>query len=256
MREQSQIGIPQTLNLYSYVENNPVTGVDPDGHECFANGACNALSNPAGVQHWIVNGLSNTLSDLLSLNEVAKGSVDVVNAETTKGKVGVGLGLALIVGMNAITGGEEGTLEKGVEKGAEKVAEKTGEAGAASVAKYEVGTYGELSARSAKDGLTIDHIPSNASNVARQEAELGRDLKPAERAAVRDQGTAVAVPDQLHKSGSPTYGGKNTPAQIKADAANPQAAVARDTNAMVKAADSADKPAAKAAADALQKLHD
>jgi hypothetical protein len=113
-----------------------------------------------------------------------------------------------------------------------------------------------LSARSAKDGLTIDHIPSNASNVARQEAELGRDLKPAERAAVRDQGTAVAVPDQLHKSGSPTYGGKNTPAQIKADAANPQAAVARDTNAMVKAADSADKPAAKAAADALQKLHD
>ncbi|MGH9815422.1 MAG: RHS repeat-associated core domain-containing protein, partial [Candidatus Acidiferrales bacterium] len=23
---------PQTLNLYAYVENNPITGIDPDGH--------------------------------------------------------------------------------------------------------------------------------------------------------------------------------------------------------------------------------
>jgi hypothetical protein len=26
------MGDPQTLNLYSYVENNPITGTDPDGH--------------------------------------------------------------------------------------------------------------------------------------------------------------------------------------------------------------------------------
>ena len=26
------MGNPQTLNLYSYVENNPITGTDPDGH--------------------------------------------------------------------------------------------------------------------------------------------------------------------------------------------------------------------------------
>ena len=25
---------PQTLNLYQYVGNNPLTGVDPDGHMC------------------------------------------------------------------------------------------------------------------------------------------------------------------------------------------------------------------------------
>ena len=25
---------PQSLNLYSYVHNNPLTGVDPDGHDC------------------------------------------------------------------------------------------------------------------------------------------------------------------------------------------------------------------------------
>jgi RHS repeat-associated protein len=35
----AQMGIPQTLNLYSYVDNNPITGTDPDGH---------ATSNPCG----------------------------------------------------------------------------------------------------------------------------------------------------------------------------------------------------------------
>jgi RHS repeat-associated protein len=28
----ASLGNPQTLNLYSYVENNPITGTDPDGH--------------------------------------------------------------------------------------------------------------------------------------------------------------------------------------------------------------------------------
>lgn len=83
------------------------------------------------------------------------------------------------------------------------------------------------------DGLTIDHIPSNASNIARAESELGGQLSKAKRAAVRDQGMAVAVPEDLRRSASPTYGGRNTPAQIASDAANPKAAAAaRDTSAM------------------------
>src|ERR1035438_5071331 len=89
---------PQTLNLYSYVRNNPLANPDPDGHaECFINGACNflrnVLPNATTTGGAIVNAIGNTVSDLLSLDEVVKGSVDVVQAETTIGRVGVALGL-------------------------------------------------------------------------------------------------------------------------------------------------------------------
>jgi RHS repeat-associated protein len=30
----ADLGSPQSLNLYSYVENNPITNTDPDGHNC------------------------------------------------------------------------------------------------------------------------------------------------------------------------------------------------------------------------------
>jgi hypothetical protein len=126
---------------------------------------------------------------------------------------------------------------------------KSGEGGIEPVRPYEVGTYGELKVRSVTgDGLTLDHIPSNASNLLRAEAELGRPLTPAEAAAVRDQGISVAVPDPSHRSGSPTYGGRNTAEQIAADAADPQAAAARDSQAMVNSASPTDRAAAQAAA--------
>ncbi len=102
--------------------------------------------------------------------------------------------------------------------------------------------------------MDLDHQPSNASNIARAEAELGRPLTAAERAAVRDQGPAVAVPQELHQGASPTYGGRNTPAQIAADAANPAAAAARDAQAMIDAASAANKAAAEAAAAIIRLL--
>jgi RHS repeat-associated protein len=37
---------PQSLNLYVYVLNNPMTGIDKDGHECGGQAACRAKSEP------------------------------------------------------------------------------------------------------------------------------------------------------------------------------------------------------------------
>jgi hypothetical protein len=40
---------PQSLNLYAYVNNNPITGLDPDGHE----GSC--VSTDWGCNSWSAN---------------------------------------------------------------------------------------------------------------------------------------------------------------------------------------------------------
>jgi len=84
----SKLGNPQTLNLYAYVGNNPIMGIDPDGHMgsqaeataqatedwVYGNGASlvgprpgdkpqaqqqNGSSSGGGFLHWLGHGLSN-----------------------------------------------------------------------------------------------------------------------------------------------------------------------------------------------------
>ena len=43
----ASVGNPQTLNLYSYVENNPITGTDPDGHAIDVGEVVDAISQEA-----------------------------------------------------------------------------------------------------------------------------------------------------------------------------------------------------------------
>jgi hypothetical protein len=117
------------------------------------------------------------------------------------------------------------------------------------VEPYETGTFKELKANSLpNDGLDIDHQPSKAAQIKAAEEDLGRTLTAAEKQAVINDGTAVAVPEGVHRAG-PTYGGRNTGAQIATDAKDLEAAAARDAEAMVKNAGSADKTAAQQAAD-------
>jgi hypothetical protein len=117
------------------------------------------------------------------------------------------------------------------------------------VSAYEVGKYGKMRVRSQpRDRLDLDHQPSNASNIARAEAELGRPLTPEEIRHIRDEGTAVAVPEKWHRQRSRTFGGRNTPEQIQADKVDPAGAAALDSRAMVEGAEPADRAAAEAAA--------
>jgi RHS repeat-associated protein len=235
----ADLGDPQSLNLYSYVRNVPTTGFDGDGHWPRLLQADWTRVGEVGKQFAKDLGIAayNATADLLNNTHESRLNVlhyiipDVPKIPTNSTVSGTTANV--VVGAIPLVAFPEGGEARALE----------------AVEAYEVGTYGELRARSVVgDGLSIDHIPSNASNIARKEAELGRELTAAEKTAVRDQGMAVANPDSLHRSASPTYGGRNTPQQIAADAANPQAAAARDTQAMVDAASSANKTKAQAAA--------
>jgi hypothetical protein len=74
---------------------------------------------------------------------------------------------------------------------------------------------------------------------------------PAEQVAVRKHRTAVAVFHDLHQSASPTFWRDRHSGKDTADASNPQAAVAPDTEVMVNAARPADR-AAQASAKQIQ----
>ena len=94
------------------------------------------------------------------------------------------------------------------------------------------GTYGGLKGQKARFGetesLDMDHQPSFASQVLAEEARLGRTLTRDEREALRQSTPAVASPRKVHQQTSPTYGARNTKERQAEDAANPDAAAARD----------------------------
>ncbi len=100
------------------------------------------------------------------------------------------------------------------------------------VKPLDVSSYKELKDRAVVgDGLEHDHIPSFAALRTAKENELGRKLTPAEEKALYQNATAVEVPKDVHQAG-PTYGGKNTAAQVQQDALDLCGAVCRDTDAL------------------------
>ena len=99
--------------------------------------------------------------------------------------------------------------------------------------EFIVTTYGQSTARGSGavgDLLTGDDIPSHASNVVRIETNLGRKLTPDELRTLHSEAAVLVVTGERHKTYSGTYGGRNTPDLIAADAANPTAAIDREIN--------------------------
>ena len=112
---------------------------------------------------------------------------------------------------------------------ADDVVEKSVEA---PVKPGDTGTYGELKTQKRKNGetepLDMDHQPSFAAQVKAAEKEAGRELTDSELKKLKANTPAVASPRKIHQQTSPTYGARNTPQRIAEDAADLNAAAARD----------------------------
>ncbi|WP_404851695.1 hemagglutinin repeat-containing protein (plasmid) [Enterobacter asburiae] len=147
--------------------------------------------------------------------------------------------LAAVIGIMPGLGDTAGKAIKGAEKAlkagdletASKLINKASDEIQA-VKALDVGSYNNLKkGEVVGDGLEHDHIPSFAALKKAKENEIGRPLTDAETKKLYQNATAVEVPKDVHQAG-PTYGGKNTAAQVEQDALDLCGAVCRDTNAL------------------------
>lgn len=164
----------------------------------------------------------------------AEGMLAKIGAMFSKAEEGVGAGATASGGgvVGDIVDAGAGAGKTALEEVGESAGAKESAPSKTAVQELEVDAYKNLKAREVVgDGLEHDHIPSFAALRTAKEAELGRPLTELETKTLYQNSTAVEVPRDVHIAG-PTYGGKNTPAQIQQDAADLCGAVCRDTEAL------------------------
>ncbi|MDY7530678.1 S-type pyocin domain-containing protein [Pseudomonas sp. Bout1] len=99
------------------------------------------------------------------------------------------------------------------------------------VKPLEVGIYGDLRSRSQRDGLDIDHIPSQkVLELSLKEAFPG--ITDQEIQNYLKQAPAIAIPARVHQKYSETYGGRNTKARQLQDVADLRMAADRNFDAI------------------------
>jgi RHS repeat-associated protein len=186
------MGNPQTLNLYSYVENNPITGTDPDGHcledACVVEGgvvvtamALHYLASPPGQQM-----LRNATMDLVHLGGAISGFFHPDNSNKNVPPP------PLIPTPSQQQGTPASTSQQGAVNNAPI------NSGTTAVQPYDVGEASDLRGRSVPgDNIDIHHVPQQ--NPAGQTVQ-GYDGKT---------GPAIALPNDEHKA-IPTEKGEAT----------------------------------------------
>ncbi|MBN6712531.1 S-type pyocin domain-containing protein [Pseudomonas capsici] len=88
----------------------------------------------------------------------------------------------------------------------------------------EVGIYSDLSSRSRRDGLDIDHIPAQAA-LKKYILANYPELPPEIIADYLRKAPSIAIPTRVHQKYSETYGGRNIKEKQARDAENLRAAV-------------------------------
>ena len=95
----------------------------------------------------------------------------------------------------------------------------------------EVGVYVDLSARSRRDGLDIDHIPSRKVLEASLRSVFPGITEQEVQIYLREA-SAIAIPARVHQKFSETYGGRNTKARQANDVFDLRAATDRNFDAI------------------------
>lgn len=96
----------------------------------------------------------------------------------------------------------------------------------------EVGEYAELSRRSVKDGLDIDHIPSRKALEYALRMKY-RALSDARLRYISDRGVGIAIPQHVHRKFSETSGSRNTKDKQRLDGSDLRAAVESNFSALI-----------------------
>ncbi|MNB93170.1 Adenosine monophosphate-protein transferase and cysteine protease IbpA precursor [compost metagenome] len=143
--------------------------------------------------------------------------------------------IGIIPGAGDVAGKAIKGAEKALKAGDLETASKLIKQASTEVQKVkalDVGSFQELKKGAVVgDNLEHDHIPSFAALKKAKEIEIGRPLTEAESRKLYQNATAVEVPKDVHQAG-PTYGGKNTAAQIEKDALDLCSAVCRDITSL------------------------
>jgi RHS repeat-associated protein len=113
---------PQTLNLYAYVRNNPVGGVDPNGHNWFTDvlkGLADSTYRPlvTAIEHPVITGkaVGNAVTHPISTVRAIRTGVVTTSQQVMTGN-GTAIGTALgTAGMLFVPGGELGDVVEGAE---------------------------------------------------------------------------------------------------------------------------------------------
>jgi len=153
---------PQSLNLYEYVGNNPLSRFDPDGHNWFTdflNGVANATYRPLvfAVQHPIVTGraVGNSVAHPIATYHAVKTGVVTTSQQVMTGN-GTAIGTAAgTVGMLFIPGvGEAGDAVEGAADLA-KVGEVAGDSGSLMDLNKSLASQEQMGQLAAGEGTPI-----------------------------------------------------------------------------------------------------
>lgn len=148
---------PQTLNLYQYMRNNPLGGVDPDGHCCWDDVKLWATDHPRTVE--AAKGVGEVAVGVVAVGVAATAEVGTGGAATVGAIFAVQGGVASAVkGVTDITGAATKTDVSGATKALDAVANPAGQLVTAATGNVDKGATAAAVSAAVVTGANIKDL--------------------------------------------------------------------------------------------------